>query len=209
MEEEGIRALGLKVSRDAKTLCATLFPVLTSLLMVVLFLWTITSESGAADRPGIKRESNNWAICVGLLTIVLGFLFLVAGLPLLVDLVIKFSEQLQRKQEETRKPQNQAGKLKTICIVSRIVVSIIAMVMLAWAINTGLRLATEPRREDKYFPLASPVGVVTIMFGFTYSIIGLCIIAELALELTKQFQTTEKNEIVNHQVCIINVTCFV
>lgn len=109
MEEEGIRALGLKVSRDAKTLCATLFPVLTSLLMVVLFLWTITSESGDADRPGIKRESNNWAFWVGLLTIVLGFLFLVAGLPLLVDLVIKFSEQLQRKQEETRKPQNQGN----------------------------------------------------------------------------------------------------
>ncbi|XP_018507820.2 uncharacterized protein LOC103966939 isoform X2 [Pyrus x bretschneideri] len=119
MEEEGTRALGLKVSRDAKTLYATLFPVLTSLLMVVLFLWTITSESGPADRPWMKRESNNRAFCVGLLTIVLGFLFLVAGLPLLVDLVIKFSEQLQRKQEETRKPPNQ-GKLKTICIVSRI-----------------------------------------------------------------------------------------
>ncbi|KAB2603242.1 hypothetical protein D8674_004247 [Pyrus ussuriensis x Pyrus communis] len=208
MEEEGTRALGLKVSRDAKTLYATLFPVLTSLLMVVLFLWTITSESGPADRPWMKRESYNRAFCVGLLTIVLGFLFLVAGLPLLVDLVIKFSEQLQRKQEETRKPQNQ-GKLKTICIVSRIVVSIIAMVMLAWAINTGFRLATEPKREDKYFPLASPVGVVTIMFGFTYSIIGLCVIAELALELTNQFQTTEENEIVNHQVRIIKVKCLV
>ncbi|CAN6686107.1 unnamed protein product [Malus baccata var. baccata] len=209
MEEQGIRAFGWKPSGDAKTLCATLFSVLTSLVMVLLFLWTIWSESGVADTPGIKRESNNWAFCVGVLTIVLGFLFLAAGLPLLANLVMKLSEQLQKRQEESRKPQAQAGKLKTICIVSRIVVSIIAMVMLAWAIKTGFRLATEPRREGKYYPLASPVGVVTIMFGFTYSIIGLCIIAELAVELTKQLQTTENNENVNQQVRKINVKCSV
>ncbi|XP_068317246.1 uncharacterized protein [Pyrus communis] len=205
MEEEGIRAFRWKFRGDAKTRCARLFSVLTSLVMVVLFLWTIWSESGVADTPGIKRESNNWAFCVGVLTIVLGFLFLAAGLPLLANLVMKLSEQLQKKQEEIRKPQVQAGKLKTICIVSRMVVSIVAMIMLAWAINTGFRLATEPRREGKYYPLASPVGVVTIMFGFTYSIIGLCIIAELAVELTRQLQTTEKNENVNQQVRKINV----
>ncbi|KAM1030573.1 hypothetical protein TB1_033773 [Malus domestica] len=209
MEEEGIRAFGWKPIGDAKTLCATLFSVLTSLVMVLLFLWTIWSESGVAHTPGIKRESNNWAFCVGVLTLVLGFLFLAAGLPLLANLVMKLSEQLQKRPEESRKPQAQAGKLKTICIVSRIVVSIIAMVMLAWAIKTGFRLATEPRREGKYYPLASPVGVVMIMFGFTYSIIGLCIIAELAVELTKQLQTTENNENVNQQVRKINVKCSV
>ncbi|XP_034229087.1 uncharacterized protein LOC117638099 isoform X3 [Prunus dulcis] len=176
MEEEAIRVLGWKVGRDFTTLCATMFPVLASLIMVVLFLWTIWSECEAAEKASIN------------------------------NLVIKLLEQLQN-HEESRK--HQGGKLKTICIISRLAMSVIAMFMLAWAINTGTRLASEPRREGKYYPLASPVGVVTIMFGFTYSIIGLCVIAELALELIKQLQSTEKEELVNHQVGKIDVKFFV
>lgn len=113
MEEEGIRAFRWMPSGDAKTLCAQMFSVLTSLVMVVLFLWTIWSESGVADTPGIKWESNNWAFCVGVLTIVLGFLFLAAGLPLLANLAMKLSEQLQKKQGETRKPQVQGNATNT------------------------------------------------------------------------------------------------
>ncbi|XP_034229086.1 uncharacterized protein LOC117638099 isoform X2 [Prunus dulcis] len=206
MEEEAIRVLGWKVGRDFTTLCATMFPVLASLIMVVLFLWTIWSECEAAEKASINSGYSNWGFCIGVLTLVLGFLFLAAGFPLLADLVIKLLEQLQN-HEESRK--HQGGKLKTICIISRLAMSVIAMFMLAWAINTGTRLASEPRREGKYYPLASPVGVVTIMFGFTYSIIGLCVIAELALELIKQLQSTEKEELVNHQVGKIDVKFFV
>lgn len=104
MEEEAIRVLGWKVGRDFTTLCATMFPVLASLIMVVLFLWTIWSEYEAVEKAGINSGYNNWGFCIGVLTLVLGFLFLAAGLPLLADLVMKLLEQLQN-QEESRKHQ--------------------------------------------------------------------------------------------------------
>lgn len=99
--------------------------------------------------------------------------------------------------------------MKTICIISRIIVSVIAMLMLAWAIYTGFRILTRQREEGTYYPLASPVGVVSIMFGVIYFIIGLCIIAELVLELAMQLQGKVNDEIVIHQVHNINIKCFV
>lgn len=98
--------------------------------------------------------------------------------------------------------------MKTICIISRIIVSVIAMLMLAWAIYTGFMILTR-QREGTYYPLASPVGVVSIMFGVIYFIIGLCIIAELVVELAKQLQGKVNNEIVIDQVHNINIKCFV
>jgi TRAP-type C4-dicarboxylate transport system permease small subunit len=103
---------------------------------------------------------------------------------------------------------NAGGKMKTICIICRIIVSVIAMLMLAWAIYTGFRILTR-QREGTYYPLASPVGVASIMFGVIYFIIGLWIIAELVVELAKQLQGKVDHEIVIHQVDNINIKCFV
>lgn len=98
--------------------------------------------------------------------------------------------------------------MKTICIISRIIVSLIAMVMLLWAISTGFRLVTVPS-EGTYYPLASPVGFVSIMFGISYFIIGLCTIIELAVELMNRLQGKLTNEIVIHQVHNIDIDSFV
>lgn len=84
-------------------------------------------------------------------------------------------------------------------IVGRILVTLITMVMLTWASCTGYRLATEPRREDKYFPLIFPIGIVTIVFGSVYIIIGLGLIADLALALTVQLLLRKKKGIIAEQ----------
>lgn len=73
------------------------------------------------------------------------------------------------------------------------------MFMLAWASYTGYRLTTEPRRDDKYYPLIFPIGVVTIVFGTVYIIIGLAIIADLALSLTVQLIMKQKKGIIGHE----------
>ena len=73
------------------------------------------------------------------------------------------------------------------------------MFMLAWASCTGYRLTTEPRRNDKYYPLIFPIGVVTIVFGSVYIIIGLAIIGDLALSLTVQLLLRQKKGIVVHE----------
>ncbi|XP_062018945.1 uncharacterized protein LOC133735558 [Rosa rugosa] len=196
-----------KIRRDAKSIYATPFGVFASVIIVILFMWTIWSGFEVAEEPRMNHEyyNNSWAVFGGVLTIVLGFFFLAIGFPILADLFVTFSEQLRNPEESGI---HQGGKMKTICIVSRIIVSLIAMLMLVWAIYTGFRLVTEPIKGT-YYPLASPVGVVSIMFGVIYFIIGLCTIVELAVELTKRLQGKVKNEIVIHQVHNIDINCFV
>ena len=84
-------------------------------------------------------------------------------------------------------------------IVGRILVTLVTMIMLAWASYTGYRLATEPRSEDTYYPLIFPIGVVTIVFGTVYIIIGLALIADLALALAVHFLLRKKKGIIVHQ----------
>ena len=72
-------------------------------------------------------------------------------------------------------------------IIGRIFVTLITMAVLVWASYTGYRLVTEPKRDDKYYPLIFPIGLVTMAFGTVYIVIGLGLIADLALALTAQY----------------------
>lgn len=73
---------------------------------------------------------------------------------------------------------------RTTCkVTAHIFVTVFTMTMLLWAIYTGFRLATESSRDSKYYLLTITVGVVTIIFGLIYLIIGLAIFVELALDL--------------------------
>lgn len=73
------------------------------------------------------------------------------------------------------------------------------MCVLAWATYTGFRLAIEPKREGKYYPLAFPIGVLTILFGLVYIIIGLAIVGDLVIYLIAQLMHREKKGIIIHQ----------
>lgn len=61
-----------------------------------------------------------------------------------------------------------------------------------WAICAGFKLATEPRIESKHYVLSISIGVVTIIFGLIYFIIGIAIITEQGLELLIQLQQEQK-----------------
>ncbi|EEF49503.1 conserved hypothetical protein [Ricinus communis] len=83
-----------------------------------------------------------------------------------------------------------AWETKTVpkVIIAGIFVTVITAIVLWWAIYTGVRLATEPKKDGKYHLLTTSIGVVTIIFGLIYFIIGLGIIAELGLDLSDQLQ---------------------
>ncbi|KDP27638.1 hypothetical protein JCGZ_19643 [Jatropha curcas] len=82
---------------------------------------------------------------------------------------------------------------KTISkVIAGIFLTLITLIILWWAIHTGYRLATEHQRHDKYHLLTNSIGVITIIFGLIYIIIGLGIIAKLGLELFDQLQQGEK-----------------
>lgn len=87
---------------------------------------------------------------------------------------------------------NEAAREMTICeAVVGILVNVITVFILLRAIYTGFRLATEPRGDSRYHFLTFAIGLVTIVFGFIYFIIGLAMILELALDLSSQLQQKE------------------
>ncbi|KAK9905138.1 hypothetical protein M0R45_000474 [Rubus argutus] len=105
----------------------------------VVIRWKIRRDVKAfmQQKPSMNDEYNNnsWAVCGGVLTIVLGLFFLAVGFPIIADLCMKLFRQFRNPDESGK---HQGGKMKTICIICRIIVSVIAMLMLAWAIYTGL-----------------------------------------------------------------------
>lgn len=84
-------------------------------------------------------------------------------------------------------------------ILVRILVTLFTILVLAWTTYTGFRLVTEPKQEGKYYPLAHPIGLVTILFGVVYIIIGLAIIGDLAIDLLAQSLLKEKKGSMLHQ----------
>lgn len=98
---------------------------------------------------------------------------------------------------ETKTTQKDTGRLAA---------TVITMFMLLWAIFTGFRLVTEPtRRDGRYSGLAFSIGVVAIVFGFVYFIIGLAILAELVLNILDELQKNERKESNIYIDCSIDV----
>ena len=64
---------------------------------------------------------------------------------------------------------------------------VIPIFILFWTIQAGIKLATEPGNEAKYNQFALLIGVITITFGTVYFIIGLGIVADLALGWSSRF----------------------
>lgn len=90
-----------KIRRDVKSTYATSFGVFASVIIVILFLWTIWSGFVVAEKPSMNNEYNNnsWEVCGGVLTIVLGLFFLAVGFPILADLCIKLFRQFRNPDE--------------------------------------------------------------------------------------------------------------
>ncbi|XP_028104785.1 uncharacterized protein LOC114303750 isoform X2 [Camellia sinensis] len=76
--------------------------------------------------------------------------------------------------------------------IASIVVSIVPLFMLLWTIYTGSKFATKPNTHGRYNCYTFSIGVFTVVLGLTYIIMGLAIVADLALNLTGRLQREEK-----------------
>uniref|UniRef100_A0A2C9W0N6 Uncharacterized protein n=1 Tax=Manihot esculenta TaxID=3983 RepID=A0A2C9W0N6_MANES len=86
-----------------------------------------------------------------------------------------------------------AWEAKTISkVIAGVFMGLIIMIVMWWAIHTGIRLTKEHKRDSKYHLLTSSIGVVTIVFGLVYFIIGLGIIEELVVDLFDHLQQKER-----------------
>lgn len=80
--------------------------------------------------------------------------------------------------------------------IVRVIGFILPLVMLVWIVHMGYKLTTETRdieiggSEGSYIALV--FGIVTVVFGLIYFIIGLTIVAELALDLLAWLGTGDK-----------------
>ncbi|PON99906.1 hypothetical protein TorRG33x02_043240 [Trema orientale] len=183
-----------KANRDAMIFRITPIRVVVSLLAISMIFWIIHLGFGVATEVEAESSRRNWGFHIGMVTLLFGILFVALGLPVMITLFLKLSEQLQRHEETGIYT---GGEMKPVSTtISRIIVTLITMFMLVWASYTGYRLTTEPRRDDKYYPLIFPIGVVTIVFGSVYIVIGLAIIADLALSLTVQLLLRHKKGII-------------
>ncbi|KAF4375279.1 hypothetical protein G4B88_021945 [Cannabis sativa] len=197
-----------KIDQDVTIFRLTPIRIAVSLLSVFLLFCII--RLGFQVATGVEPESSrkNWGFRIGVVTLIVGVLFVALGLPILINLFLKMSEQLQRHEVSgiytvslslcnNEADGEEMKPLRTIII--RILVTLMTMFMLAWASYTGYRLTTEPRRDDKYYPLIFPIGIVTIVFGAVYIIIGLAIIADLSLSLTVKLMLRRKKGSIVHE----------
>ena len=77
---------------------------------------------------------------------------------------------------------------------------VIPIFILFWTFQAGIKLAADPRNEAKYNQFALLIGVITITFGTVYFIIGLGIVADLALDWSSRFLGKEdKKKTAVHQ----------
>lgn len=93
------------------------------------------------------------------------------------------------KAARTRVLKKNLGCSATVYAISlRIIGSLVAMVMLLWAVCSGFELARDSSRYTAFADWAFYIGIVTMIFGFLFLILGVPIVADLFLNLSKQLQ---------------------
>ncbi|KAJ9132791.1 hypothetical protein P3X46_033625 [Hevea brasiliensis] len=132
--------------RRAATVHTITLQITGSLVTMVMLLWAIRSGFKLAINSSRYTGCTDWAFHIGVLTMLLGFLFLILGIP-----ISKFH-----------------GRQTISEVIVGIFATLIIMIMLWWTIYTGFRLATEHRRHSKYHLFTSSISVVTITSGLVY-----------------------------------------
>ncbi|XP_021738731.1 uncharacterized protein LOC110705184 [Chenopodium quinoa] len=85
----------------------------------------------------------------------------------------------------------------------RVIGFVLPLVMLVWMVHMGYRLTTETRDDEggsfegSYIALL--FGIVTVVFGLIYFLVGLTIVAELAQDLVAWADKEEDGEIIRNQ----------
>lgn len=78
--------------------------VSVSLLAIFLFMWIIRTGFGVVTEAEMENRSSNWGFHFGVVTLLFGVLFVALGLPILTNLFLKLSEQLQKHDETSIYP---------------------------------------------------------------------------------------------------------
>ena len=82
-----------------------------ALIAMALLLWTIHNGYQAATEPRRHPPHGQWVSRFGALVMLIGFLLLALGLPIISDLFLKLSDELQYP-EENDIPQSSNLKVK-------------------------------------------------------------------------------------------------
>ncbi|KAK9287298.1 hypothetical protein L1049_015711 [Liquidambar formosana] len=168
-------------------------------MAMLLLFWVSRSEFNLANKPGRDTNYKHLHVPIGGVIMLLGLMFLIIGFAIVADLALNLSGRLQQQKEtgshqELIKMGNEAAReiKATHEVIARISAAVICLLMLLWAIYTGFRLATVPRRDSNYSQLAFSIGIVTIAFGSVYFVIGIAIVKELAQDLSGRLQRKKK-----------------
>lgn len=183
--------------------------VFISLYLISMLILLLIVHCGfkVATEAGDEDINSSWSFHVGVVTMLFGLVFVALGIPILVNLFLSLSEQIQNKD---RTQIHQGGERKTIrAAICQIFTTTITMVMLVWETYMGFRIATEPTSDQRHLPLALPFGIVTIVFGSVYFVIGLAILADLALYLLGKLQENVKTRIIFYKASTTDVKSFV
>lgn len=119
MDDEVLRIEVKKMKmnrRDTAAVCAIALRITGSLITMVLLLWTIRSgvEIATETEAYMDYEYSQWAFHVGVVTMFFGFVFLALGIPIIADLILKLTEQLQQQEEENGTHQGNNLKLESL-----------------------------------------------------------------------------------------------
>lgn len=88
-----------KMNRDAMIFHVTPTRIVVSVLTIFLIFWIIHLGFGVASGVEAQSSRRNWGFQIGVVTLLFGILFVALGLPLLINLLLKLSEQLHRHEE--------------------------------------------------------------------------------------------------------------
>lgn len=83
--------------RRAATVHAITLQISGSLVTMVMLLWAIRNGFKLATNSSRYKGVSDWAFHIGVVTMLLGSLFLILGIPILADLFLNLSEQLQEE----------------------------------------------------------------------------------------------------------------
>ncbi|XP_030942856.1 uncharacterized protein LOC115967843 isoform X4 [Quercus lobata] len=197
------------IRRDTAAVCAIALRITGSLINMVLLLWTIHSgiEIATETEAYMDYEYSQWAFHVGVVTMFFGFLILALGIPILADLFLKLTEQLQQQEEENGTHQEREMTIREVIVC--LFVDVIILFMLLWIIFTALGLTLEPIGDGQYsihhYLIKSVVGNVTALIGFCYFAFGVGI----AVELSSMLQPKEKKGSSVHEEHNTNLECLV
>lgn len=113
MDDEEARESMWKVKQlGTAAVHATIMRITLSIVAILMLLFAIFSGFKLAKHSSRYVADADWAFCMGTLTMLFACLFLILGIPIVADLFLNLSEQLQ--EEAGSNKGNKADCIKNL-----------------------------------------------------------------------------------------------